>query len=185
MSNFLARAALTALLPTVLAVATTGTAWSQGQVWPRTPGGSVTDPDNLVPTNPQMVPNPPAPIAAPIPGRQFPAYPSSIQGRWSASTSCQQSATQLILTNSSMELRNRSGRLYYANVSYQQAGSDTGVQVASAPQTNRMGAAGGLFGDTYIFRSDSATRIVPVAIMRSTARRDRVGANWPAFYRCR
>ena len=185
MSHVLARTALAALLPAVLVAATAGAAWSQGQVWPRTPGGSVTDPDNFVPTNPQLAPRPPAPIAGPIQGRQFPAYPNSIQGRWSASTSCQQSATQLILTNSSMELRNRSGRLYYANVSYQQAGSDTGVQVASAPQTNRMGAAGGLLGDTYIFRSDSATRIVPVAIMRSTARRDRVGANWPAFYRCR
>jgi hypothetical protein len=84
-----------------------------------------------------------------------------------------------------MELRNRTGRLYYANIIYRQDGGDTGVQVASAPEVNRMGSAGGLLGDTYIFRTDSATRIMPVAIMRSTARRDRVGANWPAFYRCR
>ena len=167
-------------------LATAGNAQAQPLPWPQTPGGSVSDPQNAMPdANPVPAPNPPPPIAGPIAGRQFPAYPSSIQGRWSASTSCQLSATQLILTNNSMELRNRTGRLYYANISYDQEGTDVGVQVASAPQTNRMGAAGGLLGDTYIFRSDSATRIVPVAIMRSTARRDRVGANWPAFYRCR
>jgi hypothetical protein len=172
----------------VLALAAAGHAAQAQQYtnWPATPGGSVTDPGGVTGGMLQQpAPNPPAPIAAPIPGRQFPAYPTSIQGRWSASTSCQANATQLILTNSSMELRNRTGRLYYANVTFQNQGGDTGVQVASAPQTNRMGAAGGLLGDTYIFRNDSATRITPVAIMRSTARRDRVGANWPAFYRCR
>src|SRR5262249_47704309 len=155
------RVALSALL----SAAATGAAWSQALQWPTTPGGSVTDPGGLIPPAPQAAPNPPPPIAGPIPGRQFPAYPTSLQGRWSASTSCQASATQLILTNNSMELRNRTGRLYYANVSLQQQGSDTGVQVASAPQVNRMGAAGGLMGDTYLFRSDSATRIVPVAIL--------------------
>jgi hypothetical protein len=181
MASVLSCTALAALLT----LAAAGTAWSQGQ-WPQTPGGSATDPGPLAPgVNPQMVPNPPPPIAAPIPGREFPAYPGSIQGRWSASTSCQLSATQLILTNNAMELRNRSGQLYYANVSYQAEGGETGVVVTSAPRVNRMGAAGGMLGDTYIFRNDSATRIVPVAIMRSIARRDRVGANWPAFYRCR
>src|SRR5262245_13334374 len=116
MTHLLARVTLTALLTATAA----GAAWSQALTWPQTPGGSVTDPGALIPPAPQPVPNPPPPIAGPISGRQFPAYPSSIQGRWSASTACQASATQLILTNNSMELRNRSGRLYYANVSYQQ-----------------------------------------------------------------
>ena len=171
----------------VVVVAAAGAAQAQQYTaWPATPGGSVTDPGGVTGGMLQQpAPNPQPPIAAPIPGRQFPAFPSSIQGRWSASTSCQASATQLILTNNSMELRNRSGRLYYANVTFQNQGGDTGVLVASAPQTNRMGSAGGQLGDTYIFRNDSATRITPVAIMRSTARRDRVGSNWPAFYRCR
>jgi len=149
------------------------------------PGGSVTDQDGIIPGANALAPRPPPPIAGPLQGRRFPPFPSSIQGRWSASPACQASATQLILTNASMELRNRTGRLYYANIAFRPDGSETGVQVTSAPQVNRMGSAGGLLGDTYLFRSDSANRIVPVAIMRSTARRDRVGANWPAFYRCR
>ncbi len=149
------------------------------------PGGSITDTGGIIPGANALAARPPPPIAGPIPGRQFPAFPSSIQGRWSASASCQASATQLILTNGAMELRNRTGRLYYANIAYRQDGTDTGVQVVSAPQVNRMGSAGGLLGDTYLFRSDSANRIVPLAIMRSTARRDRVGESWPAFYRCR
>jgi hypothetical protein len=174
------------VLSAILTVATADAARAQALAWPTTPGGSISDQATVGPEyNPRLAPNPPPPIAGPIPGREFPRFPTSLQGRWSASTSCQLSATQLILTNNSMELRNRTGRLYYANISYQQEGTETGVQIASAPQVNRMGSAGGLMGDTYLFRSDSATRIVPVAIMRATARRDRVGANWPAFYRCR
>jgi hypothetical protein len=161
-------------------------AFAQGSAWPTTPGGSVTDPAGAlggIPPGP--APNPPPPIAGPIGGSQFPRFASSIQGRWSASTTCQLSATQLVLTNNAMELRNRSGRLYYANVALQQQGSDASVLVTAAPQTNRMGAAGGLLGDSYVFRVDSANRIVPVAIQRANARRDRVGSDWPAFYRCR
>jgi hypothetical protein len=124
-------------------------------------------------------------IAAPIQGRSTPPFPSSIEGRWSASTACVRSATQLVLTNNAMELVGRGGRLYYANIAYVQEGTDRGVLVTSAPNVNQMGSAGAQLGDAYVFRVDSATRITPVAIVRANARRDRVGSNWPAFFRCR
>lgn len=182
MPSVLVRAALAASF----IAAGAGAATAQSLPWPTVPGGSVTVPGGgLAAISPEPAPRPLPAIAGPIRGRESPAFPTGLEGRWSASTSCQLSATQLILTGGAMELRNRTGRLYYANVSHQRQGSDAGVQITAAPQVNRMGAAGGLLGDTYLFRIDSANRIVPVAIMRSTARRDRVGANWPAFYRCR